>query len=207
MKPRADHRNRGHELTHPNREFALVMCVLSGREHGPQPEDPISETGCPARGRAGGAPKGGILPRFDRIPWDELPTDEAVFAWEAERYTAAAGLLRDAVNAYLDLYWPSDLTNYLRQRVPRLVEELDPDGCATEQERERRLSSYRKQPIPQALRKAVFERDGYRCQGCGGWEDLECDHVVPESQGGPTELGNLQALCGACNRTKRAQVP
>lgn len=61
-----------------------------------------------------------------------------------------------------------------------------------------------KQVISRSLWKQVMERDGYRCRHCGGWHDLCCDHVVPESQGGPTTLENLQALCRSCNSKKGA---
>lgn len=51
------------------------------------------------------------------------------------------------------------------------------------------------------LRPAVLERDGYQCTR---WEHgarcpeqaTDVDHVVPYSQGGTDELGNLTALCG-----------
>jgi hypothetical protein len=56
--------------------------------------------------------------------------------------------------------------------------------------------------IPASLRRAVFERDGYRCRRCGGWRGLQTDHVVAESRGGPTSLQNLQTLCQRCNRHK-----
>jgi hypothetical protein len=60
-------------------------------------------------------------------------------------------------------------------------------------------------PIPQPLRKQVLERDAYRCQHCGGWENLCVDHVVPESAGGLATLENLQALCRSCNSKKGAR--
>lgn len=60
-----------------------------------------------------------------------------------------------------------------------------------------------KQPIPRSLRKAVFDRDGYRCLSCGGQFDLCADHVYPESKGGPTTLENLQTLCRPCNSRKK----
>jgi hypothetical protein len=59
-----------------------------------------------------------------------------------------------------------------------------------------------KEKIPRALAKQVFERDGYRCVTCSGWIDLTCDHVVPESKGGPTTLENLQTMCRPCNTRK-----
>lgn len=50
------------------------------------------------------------------------------------------------------------------------------------------------------LRLAAFNR----CQACGGplTASFHADHKKPFSKGGPTELGNGQALCAACNLTK-----
>jgi hypothetical protein len=59
-----------------------------------------------------------------------------------------------------------------------------------------------KTPIPHALRRQVLERDAYRCQHCGGWENLAVDHITPESKGGAATLENLQALCRSCNSKK-----
>jgi 5-methylcytosine-specific restriction protein A len=46
------------------------------------------------------------------------------------------------------------------------------------------------------LVEAVKLRDQYRCQKCGRITDEgDCDHIVPEAEGGKTELANLQWLC------------
>ena len=46
------------------------------------------------------------------------------------------------------------------------------------------------------LVEAVKRRDQYTCQACGRvTEEGDCDHIVPESKGGKTEMGNLQWLC------------
>ena len=46
------------------------------------------------------------------------------------------------------------------------------------------------------LVEAVKVRDALTCQKCYRvTEDGECDHVVPESEGGQTTLANLQWLC------------
>lgn len=60
----------------------------------------------------------------------------------------------------------------------------------------------RKARIGRALSKAVFERDSYRCVHCGTHLDLSCDHIIPESKGGPTRIENLQTLCRPCNARK-----
>ena len=31
---------------------------------------------------------------------------------------------------------------------------------------------------------------------------MEADHVVPLTRGGTDDIGNIQPLCGACNRKK-----
>lgn len=62
--------------------------------------------------------------------------------------------------------------------------------------------AYQKDKIPRKLWKRVMERDGYRCVTCAGHVDLCCDHVVPESKGGPTTFENLQAMCRPCNSRK-----
>ncbi len=50
-------------------------------------------------------------------------------------------------------------------------------------------------------RRAVFARDGHRCQYCGaGAENL--DHVIPRSKGGPHTWDNVVASCTPCNARK-----
>jgi len=64
----------------------------------------------------------------------------------------------------------------------------------------------KKKPIPNSLRKQVFERDAYRCVKCGDHHDLEADHIHPESLGGKAEIENLQTLCKPCNMKKSNRV-
>jgi hypothetical protein len=59
--------------------------------------------------------------------------------------------------------------------------------------------------IASGLRWAVFERDRHTCKYCGRSSpavQLEVDHVVPESAGGKTEIGNLVTACVECNNGK-----
>ena len=65
---------------------------------------------------------------------------------------------------------------------------------------------YARQPIPQAVKDAVWRRDEGRCRNCGSQSFLEFDHIVPHSKGGPTTYRNLQLLCQDCNRRKGARV-
>lgn len=63
-------------------------------------------------------------------------------------------------------------------------------------------------PIPIAVREYVFQRDNYRCQGCGLGRtetSLQLDHIIPLAKGGSNDLSNLQTLCQACNGSKGAK--
>ena len=56
-----------------------------------------------------------------------------------------------------------------------------------------------------AVRRAVFERDNYRCVDCGRAGKLECDHIVPmqrEPGQDPYDMNGLQSLCRACHVEK-----
>ena len=54
-----------------------------------------------------------------------------------------------------------------------------------------------------AVRRVVFERDGWRCVMCGRAGKLECDHITPMRRGGDRwALDNLQTLCRECHVEK-----
>lgn len=81
---------------------------------------------------------------------------------------------------------------------------LDPEGYREHVERQPKR--YKKQIIGHAVRKKVFERDGYRCKLCDSHLDLQVDHIHPEKLGGTLDLENLQTLCRPCNSSKGARV-
>ncbi len=60
--------------------------------------------------------------------------------------------------------------------------------------------------IPQAVKAAVWQRDGGACAQCHAREYLEFDHVIPHSRGGASSLNNLQLLCRRCNQSKGARL-
>jgi len=73
--------------------------------------------------------------------------------------------------------------------------------------KETSMSSYQRKAIPQALRKAVWERFKTKnnmviCQGCRVELDsfeFQCGHKQSVAQGGPTILDNLVPICSTCN--------
>lgn len=93
-------------------------------------------------------------------------------------------LLRHAIDA---LSGPSGLAAFLRTRqlsVPYSTASIP-------------LDIGRSQGIPEYLRRAVIRRDG-RCAwpGCGKPPSAcEPHHVIPRSEGGKTDLGNLKLFC------------
>ena len=55
-------------------------------------------------------------------------------------------------------------------------------------------------------RRAVFARDGHRCQYCGSHAE-NLDHIVPRSRGGRNTWKNTVAACGPCNQRKGDRTP
>jgi 5-methylcytosine-specific restriction endonuclease McrA len=63
-----------------------------------------------------------------------------------------------------------------------------------------------REPIPEAVRFAVWRRDGGKCVKCAGKKSLEFEHIIPVSKGGSNTERNIQILCEKCNRTKSDKI-
>ena len=60
-------------------------------------------------------------------------------------------------------------------------------------------------PHPSTHKNALYGEQGGNCQGCGQHfllNNLEVDHIIARARGGTDEIGNLQLLCGHCNKVK-----
>lgn len=71
-----------------------------------------------------------------------------------------------------------------------------------------RLNYYVKVPYHGRValnRRAVFARDGQRCQYCNNAAD-SIDHVVPRSRGGTHTWDNVVAACRPCNAHKQDRM-
>jgi 5-methylcytosine-specific restriction endonuclease McrA len=102
-----------------------------------------------------------------------------VFKGKAEVVEQSLRTLRSAAAAYP---WPIVIRLLAYVRVPRTVQ--------------RKIS-----------RRALFARDGWRCQYCGGTGRLTLDHVVPRSRGGESVWENVVASCAPCNLRKGDRLP
>lgn len=64
--------------------------------------------------------------------------------------------------------------------------------------------------VPCFTKAKLFRRDRFTCAYCGEIfreEDLQCEHIVPESRGGGWTWMNLVAACGVCNLAKADRTP
>lgn len=66
-------------------------------------------------------------------------------------------------------------------------------------------------PLYRKNKAIVRRRSGGRCEvlengrPCGSRDRVQCDHVIPRSQGGTHALGNLRDACRAHHSKKTAQ--
>ncbi len=74
------------------------------------------------------------------------------------------------------------------------------------------LTKYGKTP-PRRVgfsKPGVHRRDRFTCQYCGvklSAKELQVEHVVPRSRGGPTTWENCVAACAECNQQKADRLP
>jgi 5-methylcytosine-specific restriction endonuclease McrA len=67
-----------------------------------------------------------------------------------------------------------------------------------------------RRPVIRLTRKNVMLRDAHQCQYCGRRppvRDLNIDHVMPKSRGGPDSWENLVTACRNCNLRKAWRTP
>lgn len=70
---------------------------------------------------------------------------------------------------------------------------------------ETKLLRRRGRYIPREIMLKVVRRDGQTCQICHKNvldNELEFDHIIPHSKGGPVSVENLRVLCVQCNSSK-----
>jgi 5-methylcytosine-specific restriction endonuclease McrA len=69
-----------------------------------------------------------------------------------------------------------------------------------------KLQRVEREPIPEAVRLFVWQRDKGQCVKCGSRQRLEFDHIIPVAAGGSNTERNIQLLCESCNRTKGSTI-
>jgi 5-methylcytosine-specific restriction endonuclease McrA len=59
--------------------------------------------------------------------------------------------------------------------------------------------------IPREVMIRVVRRDNSACQACGRHlldNEIQFDHIIPISKGGPSNESNLRTICSDCNIMK-----
>ena len=103
-----------------------------------------------------------------------------VFKGKAEVIEQLGKPLRSATDTYV---WPHVIRLLHYVRVPKAIQ--------------RKIS-----------RRALFARDGWRCQYCGSnGGKLTLDHIVPRSRGGDSIWENVVTSCAPCNLRKGDRAP
>jgi hypothetical protein len=92
-------------------------------------------------------------------------------------------------------YWESG--DYGPEDLGALLMMLEVDD---EQGIEWELDAHLAAPIPEDVKRFVYERDKGRCVACASDELIQYSHVVPWSMGGGNEPENVRLLCAGCNR-------
>lgn len=74
------------------------------------------------------------------------------------------------------------------------------------------LKFYDKVPRQQVpfTRRNIYQHYSYRCCYCGKHlpsSELNLDHVIPRSRGGPTDWSNIVTACVPCNLKKGSRLP
>jgi len=81
---------------------------------------------------------------------------------------------------------------------------IEQEAAAAQARKRRDLIRPHSRTIPQDVKIAVSVRDGGKCRICRSTKDLQYDHIIPWSKGGPSDdPNNIQLLCGYHNRLKR----
>ena len=88
-------------------------------------------------------------------------------------------------------------------------------ACARSRSKAKRRAVKRDAYVADVNRRAIFERDGYRCQLCRRLVDRKrkaphpraatIDHIIPLARGGTHEPANCQTACFKCNCLKSDQ--
>lgn len=133
-----------------------------------------------------------IMEFFEKNPNRDVPHPEIV-DWATEEYRKRTGnIFRDPDRQIRQLHQKGYLI-----KVAKGVYRYDP-----KQVKERNLEDF-----TPALKKAIFERDNFRCVVCGrGLKDgveIHVDHIKPKDFGGKATFENGQTLCSQHNFLKK----
>lgn len=148
-----------------------------------------------------------------RRRWDEVAAETAISRGVALYDATAAGKITSRIWFFAGAAYTTDDAQLTAEDAKALANEranrrrLQLEKAHAVQAMTANLDKRpRREPIPQDVKIAVWQRDGGRCVECGEQRDLEFDHIIPLAMGGANTMRNLQLLCGTCNRRKGASL-
>jgi len=143
------------------------------------------------------------------IYWDDRAADQELGIYKtSEEWEEETGLsYREQATARTKLRDLGLLTETSKRLQHRIYYKVNYDVFNELRTRIPTSSNSKPSRLPadewKALRKRVFERDGFCCTYCGqSGGRLECDHIHPLSKGGSNDEDNLTTACNTCNRSK-----
>lgn len=102
-------------------------------------------------------------------------------------------------------YLTNELPKYLQEMSCKIFGHFCPVFFSGEAFTETKTLRNNSRNIPRDVLIKVIKRDGQICQKCFKYvpeSEIELDHIIPISKGGPTTVENLRVLCFECNRKK-----
>lgn len=147
-----------------------------------------------------------LFVEMDRV-WKLLGHRPSSNEWVASQpkysYTTYKTRFKGWINAC------SEFINWLSSNNPNYIKPLQGSDITNTKDSTpieiEKIKDEDKRNIPLKLRLQVLDRDNFKCVYCGRSPathlgvNLHIDHIKPFSDGGKTELGNLQTLCQDCN--------
>ena len=128
----------------------------------------------------------------------EIENKKSFTVGEIHDYSRLLDILNPESNEYVSQYEPEDVAcKIFGHTCPVFFVQ----SGATETKEGRVEGRY----IPRAVMLKVVRRDNHICQSCHQHvrdDEIEFDHIIPVSKGGPTTVDNLQLFCRSCNRKK-----
>src|ERR1700722_1183751 len=139
-------------------------------------------------------------PELEALLFETVDTPVLVLAYGERQYW----LFKNRTDWDDEGLAPEDVEALVAEKERRRAQRLERAHHALKTQNQPR--EMRRGPIPRALRKAVWERDGGACVDCGSKFDLQWDHVLPFSKGGATNEANICVRCSACNLAKSDEI-
>ncbi len=197
---------------------AQLSSAALPRETPPPQQEPPTLTNPPDRGCSPA-----IARRASRASLEPMSAD--TYSLRATVDSAFKKELDELKGLLAHKFPDGDLGAVLREAVQCALEKHGKRKGAVEPSRKRKSSPREeraagekprpaaREPIPAAVRREVWKRDGGQCawrsedgHRCGSTWKLELDHLVPAALGGPSTVENLRVCCHTHNQLHAEQT-